>query len=306
MSKPKNQHWVPQFYLRYFATPESHTSDEPKVWIFSKNELDGDEAITNIKNICAKRFLYSPKTKTGQRSWDLETKLEGLESLLSIVWEPLAEDFIDLGDSATRKALSLFIAVLHLRHPNSLKEAGEIHRQLVEFYDKQPKHPDGTPDIDSIESNGKVYDVDLSDWNEYKGWEADDHQAFFVDQVETQATIIAEMLMKKRWSIVYTEANQFITSDNPVYIGHPEKEVFGFGTEGTIIHFPLSQKRILVMDDLHDEPANQYYPLNSEALGAFNYGIWNQGSRFLISGRPIPEVLNEINTWAESYHENNV
>lgn len=33
-SRSKHQHWVPQFYLRYFATPESRATKAPQVWIF--------------------------------------------------------------------------------------------------------------------------------------------------------------------------------------------------------------------------------------------------------------------------------
>jgi len=55
MNRAKNQHWVPRFYLRYFATPETRQTKEPKVWIFSKDENDGDESCPNVKNICSKR-----------------------------------------------------------------------------------------------------------------------------------------------------------------------------------------------------------------------------------------------------------
>ncbi len=286
--------------MRYFTTPETYSTDEPQAWIFSKDDKDGDESITNIKNICTKRFLYSPKNDAGQRNWALETKLEGLESLLSKIWEQLADDFVDLSNPAIRKALSLFVAVMYLRHPDALKEVRDVHKKLVGLYEQTPKRPDGTPDIESIEINGELIDVDVSDWHEYQAWGIDDHQKFFVDQVQHQATNLAEILTKKRWSIVLTESNQFITTDKPVFKQHQEKEIFGVGTEGTVIIFPLSQRRLLVMDDLHDEPANQYYPLKPGALGAFNYGIWRNGSRFMISGRPIPEVLNEIVSWGDT------
>ena len=46
--------------------------------------------------------------------------------------------------------------------------------------------------------------------------------------------------------------------------------------------------------DLHQEPANQYYPLREGIAGPFNMTIWDSSSRFMITGRPIPEVLSEI------------
>lgn len=299
MNRSKNQHWVPRFYLRYFATPETCSTDELQVWIFSKDENDGDESITNIRNICAKRYLYSPKGKEGQRSWELEKKLGSLETTLSTIWEQLAEGFVDLSDQSIRKGLSLFVSLMYLRRPDTRREVKCIHQKLVGLYEQAPKRSDGTPDIESIELKGKTYDLDLSGWDEYSSWREDDHHRFFADQIQNQAIYLVKILMKKRWSIVYTEFNQFITTDKPVFKQHQEKQTFGFGTEGTLISFPISQKRLLVMDDLYDEPANQYYPLKDGASGAFNFGIWHNGSRFMISGRPIPQVLQEMVSWTD-------
>jgi hypothetical protein len=54
-NRPKNQHWVPRFYLRQFATPETREKDAPQIWMFSNQDRDGDERLTNIKNVCARR-----------------------------------------------------------------------------------------------------------------------------------------------------------------------------------------------------------------------------------------------------------
>ena len=217
MNRPKNQHWVPRFYLRYFATPETYSTNEPQIWIFSRDENDGDESITNIKNICAKRYLYSPKDDAGRRSWELETKLASLEATLSIIWEQLAEGFVDLSDQTIRKGLSLFVSVMYLRHPERLKEGMDIYKKLVSLYEQTPIRSDGTPDIESLEVNGKTFAIDPSGWNKYRSWDSGEHHSFFVDQVQHQATYLAEILMKKRWSIVFTESNQFITTDKPVF-----------------------------------------------------------------------------------------
>jgi uncharacterized protein DUF4238 len=64
-NRSKHQHWVPQFYLRYFATKETRDSDQPQVWIFSKDHTDSDETLTNVRNVCGKRYLYSPVQPTG-------------------------------------------------------------------------------------------------------------------------------------------------------------------------------------------------------------------------------------------------
>lgn len=299
MSQPVNQHWVPQFYLKYFATPETQRTKNPKTWIFSKDEEYGDPKLTNIRNICAKRFLYSPLNKDGQREWKLETRLSDLETLLSVIWPTLAEGYADLLWEPLRKAVSLFASVLYLRHPNSLKQCIDAHEHLVNQYNQLPKKPDGTPNIAFVQVKGKIREFDTSDWHEYKNWKEEEHHRFFCDSVQSHTGHLAKLLLRKRWSIIFTDAPAFITSDNPVCKDHLEKEKFGFGTEGTIVTFPLSPTRLLIMDDNHKEPAGQYYPLRADGPGPFNLGIWRNSSRFMISQRDVDEVLAEISEWAD-------
>ena len=302
MNLPKHQHWVPQFYLRHFATPETRGNEDAQVWIFSKEEADGDETLTNVRNVCGKRYLYTPFDESGERVWNFEKKLDGLETTMGLIWPDLANGFIDIGNSTLRKGVSLFVAVMHLRNPEVRWFVEHLHHRFVEAYEEMPIRPDGNPDVWSIEVDGTTYPFDPSDWNEYRAWGKNDHDRFFVHVIESEAVRIAELLMRKRWSIVFSEVDVFVTSDRPVVLQHQSGEMFGFGTQNAIVTFPLSPRRLLVMDDLHEEPANQYYPLKRSNVGSFNQNIWSNGSRFMITGRPVHEVLAEILAWADVHH----
>jgi uncharacterized protein DUF4238 len=292
--RSKHQHWVPQFYLRYFATPETRDTEKPQVWIFSKDPADGDETLTNVRNVCGKRYLYSPRRKDGERCWALDDRVAHLEGLLGQLWPALATGFVDLGDEHIRKALALFIAVMHLRHPDTRRQVEEVHRRLLSCYMSGPTQPDGTPHVESVEVKGKIYPMDLSDWHTYKNWQKDDHDQFFVDFVESEAGRMAKHLLTKRWSVVVSDTETFITTDKPVVVKHLTREPVGYGTPGAIVTFPLSPTRLVVLDDLHDEPSNQYYPLANSNAGHFNFTVWHGASRFLITGRPVTEVLSEM------------
>ena len=78
---PKRQHWVPCFYLRYFATQETRTSRQPKAWVLSKRE--GDPMLTSIRNVAHQRYLYSPRDEAGKLLWDLESKFADYEGLIN-------------------------------------------------------------------------------------------------------------------------------------------------------------------------------------------------------------------------------
>lgn len=292
--KPINQHWVPKFYLRYFATPETRQTASPQVWIFSKREADGDERLTNVRNVCAKRFLYTPSKEDGSRSWDLENRLGEVETLLSTRWPDFAEGYVALDDKHVRMGLSLFVAIMHLRNPAAREEVERIHQAVVDACKDAPLRPDGTPDVELVEVNGQAPPVDTRDWHAYCAWGKNDHDRLFVDMVEAEAGNIARMLLEKRWSVVFSDKDVFVTTDKPVGMHHQQREKFGFGTYGTIVTFPLGPKRMLIMDDLHHEPANQYYPLQDGNAGSFNMTTWHSGSRFMITGRPISDVLAEI------------
>lgn len=293
-SRSKHQHWVPQFYLRYFATPQSRGTKAPQVWIFSKHDADGDEQLTHARNVCGKRYLYTPADADGQRKWDLDDRLGNVETLLAQRWPELAEGYLPLQDEGVRKGLALFVALMHLRNPAVREEVERIHGQIVALYETASRRADGTPDIQEVEINGQVREVDTSGWHDYRSWGSDDHDRFFAHIVRSETGRIAKMLLSKRWSVVCSDEDAFITTDKPVSLHHLEREKFGFGTPGVMVTFPLGPKRMLAMDDMHHEPANQYYPLKDGSAGSFNLTTWRNGSRFMITGRPISEVLGEI------------
>lgn len=297
-SRSKHQHWVPQFYLRYFATPESRDSKTPQVWIFSKDHDDGDEQLTSVRNVCGKRYLYSPLHSDGIRDWSLDDRLTEVEGLLAPVWPSLAKDFVDLSQEHIRKALALFVSITHMRHPDSRKAIERLHTILVDFFESGPMEADGTPMIESVELRGEARPFDTSKWREYKSQGKDGHDRAFTKMIESEVGSMAKRLLEKRWSILLSDRDTFVSSDKPVVLSHANRECYGYGTKGVTIFFPLSPSRLLVMDDLHDEPANQYYGLLPTNASAVNMTIWRSTSRFLITGRPVPEVLSEINSLA--------
>lgn len=297
MNRPINQHWVPRFYLDHFSTPETKKSKRPQVWVFSKDD-GGDPICTSIRNICAKRYLYSPESEAGLRDWSLESKLQGLEDVLAQIWPAFAENFIDLNAGSIRKAVALFVATLYLRHPSNMKVVTHLHQQLVPIFEEASRDTNGTPLINEVEIDGARVPFDPSGWREYKEWNKTEHHKFFVSVVQAEAVVLATMLLKKRWSVISSGNSVFVTSDNPVSKQHQSRSVFGFGTEGVVVTFPISPTRLLVMDDLFEQPAGQYYELSNDGPGAYNLLIWRNGN-LMISHRDPDIVMSEMIEWAD-------
>ncbi|WP_345986342.1 DUF4238 domain-containing protein [Sulfurimonas sp. HSL-1656] len=293
--KPIKQHWVPRFYLKEFATLDTRKKKESQVWIFSKEE--GDPTKVNIKDIAAKRYLYSPKDENGERCWKMEDELASLESLMCQIWPDFANSFIDLNNEAFRKGISLFLATMLLRHPKRLNEYDHLQKQMIDFYDSLPKDENGNPMIGSIKTKEGVFEFDSSDWGRYSNPKDYDKQKFFVDTIKSSAIEIAEMLMKKRWSVVFSESEQFITSDNPLIISNRligEMGNYGLNTKGTEITFPISPTRVLIMDDMFEQPHSQYYSLQGDTASAINLKTWLNVHQFMITHRNPDEVNYEM------------
>ena len=57
MSKPKNQHIIPQCYLKQFVDSKTPSDQEPYVWIFDKENKKGKKKAP--KNILSKSDFYT-------------------------------------------------------------------------------------------------------------------------------------------------------------------------------------------------------------------------------------------------------
>jgi hypothetical protein len=303
MSIPKNQHWVPRFYLKHFATPETRDQKNPKVWIFDK-ESDGPPRLVDVKTQCAKRYLYSPIMDNGERNLFLEKKLGRLEESLAPEWFSLANDCLYISkDDPFRKGISLFVSAMILRNPDTRIELEKSYHEITKFIQEVPD----INEIQAIDINGKIHDFNLDDWDRFLNRKPNDHHNFFTDYVFSNIRKIAEQLLEKRWSIIFSDKPCFITSDKPVSINHLTKEKFGvdfgLGTEGSFVIFPISPHRLLVMDDRHEEPEWQYYAPDDNRFGLYNFLIWKNSRRLMISSRDINEVLREIDDEISELHD---
>jgi Protein of unknown function (DUF4238) len=256
--------------------------------------VGGDEKLTSVRNVCGWRFLYSPMDDDGQRNWKIDQKIGDLEAVIGQVWLLLIDKNIDLQNLEIRSGLSLFIASTYLRNPRVRDFLKALHDKLVKDVESVPKGIDGIPAVKSIKIKGKEIQFDPSDWFQYKNWSDNDHHKNFTESIAELSINLAEQLIAKRWSVISAEKDVFITSDNPVVLQHPTNSNPGFSTADAVVYFPLSPKRILILDDKHSEPDGRYYQLNAGAEAAIDFLIWRGANRFLITGRDVKAVLQEI------------
>ena len=279
-------HWVPQVYLRAFAADASRS----RVWRLGKDE--GDPELKRIDKVAVRFHLYVPRDSNGHRDDAFEKRLAYLEQWFgSPYWKALQSDMIDLGSDTLRKMVSLLVATMFLRNPKHLQEVHAMHSKFVELY----SGPAGVPS--AVQISGRWYELDVTKWPAYRDASEDDIKRMWLSEIGS-ATVYAEMFMKMRWSIVFSDEPVFVTSDNPVTFLHPSLLFKGINNPDTLIVFPISPTRMLMMDHKHSEPANQYYPLKGSAAD-YNQLIWRGSLEHMFAHRHPDLVCAEIVEEAE-------
>jgi len=107
------------------------------------------------------------------------------------------------------------------------------------------------------------------------------------------AVWLAEILVKMRWAIQFSDTPVFITTDNPVVVLHPSLTFRGFTNPETMVVFPLSPTRVLMMDNRHAEPDGHYYPVNNTAPG-LNGMLWRESIDRMFTPRHPHQVCAEM------------
>jgi hypothetical protein len=280
-------HWVSQSYLRSFSVD----GDRDRIWRFSKT--DGDPELKRIKKVAVKHHLYAPMGADGKRNDAVEKKLGELEKWFGHgMWALLCNDEVDLTWEPLRKMLALIVATTYVRNPAQFESWKSMHRQFVDQlcqYDELPTHV----------TIGKIRaKVDPSDWPAFRNAGEEEMKAAWNNYV-AGAGDIAPKLLGMRFAMIVAKEPVFITSDNPVTIIHPSLTFKGIGDPETMVIFPLSPTRMLVLDNRKDDPDGAYYALKDENPAPFNSLIWRNAIDHMFSSRHTDQVLREINADAD-------
>lgn len=257
----KNQHWVPQFYLRQFATEDSVGAKTPKVWVWDKSIQSSLETPVSVRNICGQRYLYSPEDTSGSRDPTLESVLGELEGTAAEVWPYLITGEVDLNNQKIRNFLAKFFSILHLRNVSiyrTIDRAMELRDKLY-----------GTPKPEFLASRGET-DPDPT----HSG-------RFFVHTMLQNMGKFASQLSQKPWMVLVSEEPRFFTSDRPVVF--TLKSLFRANSE---LLFPLTPRHVLATHGFGEQPRIYVAKCPSSFVSTTNLLVEAHALRFLISARP--------------------
>lgn len=269
-TRPQIQHWVPQFYLRWFAEPESRVRGKHRVWVLDKEGQQTFKVAVAVKNFCGQRYLYTPEGEDGERDWAMESVLDKLETKAGALWPALIAGDADLADEEVRDLVAEFVASLHLRNVNVFNT---IDRAMM-LRDKLW----GGPSPEALARRGP----DRPDPT---------HSGRFFVHGLRDVPRIAALLKAKRWTVLHADEELLVTSDRPVMFSNKGKRG-GPGQPDAVMMLPLSPSRLLVMDGLVEGRGNGHMAFSGTKFLSLNPSIEARALRFVFAHRPVHELMD--------------
>lgn len=264
MSKPKRQHWVPQFYLKYFAVPETQVTKNPLIYVHSRDGLGVKCHRRSIKDVCVQNYLYSPDQPNGERDWSMEYMLGDIETQLGSLWPEITQGGTALQSDETKRLMATFVAAMHLRNPAIHQLIGSTLALADQLFG-----PVGTRVVDKPE---KVHP------------DAGNADRFFVSMIRERLPETTKIFQAKNWTIGVRDSDSFITSDLPVVFWNPSgPKKAGLGVPGTTTFFPLSPRRILLMGGLPTPSRYAQVQLDNDAVRTINSLLVASSKRFVFA-----------------------
>jgi hypothetical protein len=294
MASPnRNQHWVPQFYLRYFATPESRDTSHPKIWAFPIKE--GEEFVANVRNVAAQRDLYNFCDP------EVDERLTDLEGMLAEFWPTITQDAypIDLG---FKKGISLFIATLYLRHPSQLARHRRWTKQLTNTLTQWAAEDDRPLTVSTALTN-EVFDVSADEIKKMEAATDRDIQSTWGESILNMAGEFAQALIDRPWTVLVSPKPAFITSDHPVTSMTSKDFSEGILNPNSEICLPLTQTRLVLINYRGRNNGNIVGIRNDGDEAPFNYSIFRSAYRHVFSAWDPIEVMKQVISFDEIIRE---
>lgn len=264
MSEQKNQHIIPQCYLKQFVDPNTPPGQEPYVWIFDRGSKKGKKRAP--KNILTETDFYTLKIRTGKKDYTIEKTLSQIESEYSTVFEKKIKYKLPL-DDRDHIYLCAFVAAM-------------LQRTI-----KQKENMEGFLDqlITMTEEAEKTHGVKPKTSLELKQAKEDAHKLSIVQMIPTITRILFQMNLA---FFCTNRRNSFITSDAPSYLfnSHLQWQRFygpGLGQKYVEVRMPLSPDISVVFSWVNN--LRGYLEIDSDWIHESNRMVFGYSHEYFIA-----------------------
>jgi hypothetical protein len=237
MAEAKNQHYVPQFYLRNFSP------DGARIHVYDK--VTGKHFFTNIRNVAGENYFYDVPELDAMLGVEqfIEKFFHPAEKsagkAISAILESLKKNRFKKLHPNLRSTLSTFLALQYLR-------TKETRTVLIELFEKLH--------TEMFRASLENTDTELKDVDfEAKLKKEVENQFHATTILDPEMFITISTILKGHlWIILKNAMGKVLyTSDNPVVrhgnIKHPVLSFSGLASKGIEIAFPLSPEYLLLL-----------------------------------------------------------
>ena len=269
MSKPKRHHYVPQFYLNYFADEQS------MIWVYDRKTKEYRHQ--TVKDTAVQNNYYRVRLKGGEQSSELESFFSQLEGLASV-----AINKLERGASLTEEEkgnIALFVSFQMTRVPYFEKRINEGDEKLMKRMTEMKFHSVEASQawLKKLKENGKDGGHKVTAEEMYEFVQKGEYNIKFPREASIRTMLklaynIAGKFIQMDWLILrVSKDGAFITSDNPYTLfPHPEYNpnsfwdgAVGILTPGAKKALPLSPNTSLFMCDHGGRFAETIAPRNN-------------------------------------------
>jgi hypothetical protein len=266
----KNQHTVPESYLRAWCDPDTPRGQEPFVWLWTK---DGKSHFRKApRNVFCETEIYTLRQPGGARDLALERMLSQMEGDFAEIRrkkidrrEPMAPLEMD--------RLITFVAALHARSSAHLHHLRSKRSRVVEFADKLTAQvARATPAQRKAMAMMPVPPGQSISVDEFRRLVEKPHRTL-AEQVMAEATVMSKM------KIALFDAppdREFITSDVPVtwfdpelYKRPPFYRVLGLAYPMVEVTMPISPNSLLYISH-HAQFGGRRFIASKQMADEFN------------------------------------
>jgi predicted DNA-binding protein YlxM (UPF0122 family) len=271
MSSPK-QHYVPQFYLRKFASRK--TSKDSYIYRFDKMTQQINES--NVKDVAAERNFYDFLSDSGEKT-SIDSSFNEIESKAQVAIQAIIE---------SPKTSVLF----------NYKEI------LSVFFTLQKDRTGVFQDINSQLHDGINQKIGT---NDFLLSEITDN-----DKKESQAGYLTEIspkfipdLLKMEWILILNKTDElFWTSDHPIFA---HNSIFngriGFKSSGIELYIPINPRIAVIIYD-----SNIYNRINNEIIAESQYVEFINSGQVINSRRFLFSSKNDFTLAQEMISANEI
>jgi len=220
-NKPTKQHYVPQCYLREFATPDTINHKEPLIWIFPKNKRDG--RIDKVKNVLFSKDLYTLKTG-GSKDYSIETSLSDIEGKYTSVYRDKIQKRLPLNDDE-HIVFCVFISALMQR---TLRHKDALEGFLTEI-------------ITRMEEMDRIHHTKSKIVEDYRRLKTNSHKLNVLKLLPDLTNILVNMNLA--FMCADNTSAEFITCDDPCTLFNPDlqwQKFYGYGLAQKAIELSIT------------------------------------------------------------------